>query len=87
MLILRRLLQAFHISIWVLIVYSCVDLRHGGAWMALLLFTLFHTVQFLLIGKKIGKDMDYSTGQTLILTLLFGFSWYYPPRQDHKRTT
>ncbi len=76
-----RIQQLLHLILWTAVIHRGLSLQIAEAWQGALLFTLFQGTQYFLISRKTGDRMNYSRGQSFVLTLLLGYSWWYPLRR------
>lgn len=79
-----RIQQLLHIALWTAVIYRGMSLHIIEAWQPALLFSCIQLIQYPLFSRKIGYRMDYSRGQTLVLTLLLGYAWWYPLKKRSK---
>jgi hypothetical protein len=55
-----------------------MDTKIAEGWYGAIIFATLQVLQYFFISKEIGTSKEYSKGQTVVLTLLFGYSWWYP---------
>jgi len=73
-----RFQKAVHIGIWTLLIYRGFNLKIIEGWYALGIFALLQMLQYVFYSAELGEINNFSRGQTMVMTLLFGYSWWYP---------
>ncbi|MDC7241938.1 MAG: hypothetical protein PQJ50_16405 [Spirochaetales bacterium] len=76
------ILRSFHIGLWVFGLYRGFSIMIFEGWDFLTVLVIINLIQFFSFSLSIGKKRGYSPGQSLIMTLLLGFSWWYPLQHD-----
>lgn len=79
-----HLLQSLHIGLWVYALYSALSVPKPESWILIGTILVIHLLQFIFISDNIGRQKTYSRGQSFIMTILLGFSWWYPLKQNKK---
>ncbi|MDA3959125.1 hypothetical protein [Oceanispirochaeta sp.] len=77
-----RIQQSLHIGVWIILIYRGMEMQIQEGWYGLLIFSSFQILQYAFFASTIGKTKNYSQGQILVMTLLFGYSWWYPVSKD-----
>ncbi|MBF9015429.1 MULTISPECIES: hypothetical protein [unclassified Oceanispirochaeta] len=80
-MIFWHLLQSLHIAVWVYALYTALSIQTSESWILFSIFFLINLLQFLFISDDIGRDRGFSGGQSFVMTILLGFSWWYPLKQ------
>ena len=83
-MIFWHLLQSLHISVWVYALYIALSIQTSESWILFSIFFVINLLQFLFISADIGSNRGFSRGQSFVMTILLGFSWWYPLRQNKK---
>ncbi len=78
------ILRSLHIGLWVYGLYRAFSIQIFEGWDFLTVLVIVNLLQFLFFSMSIGRKRGYSLGQSLIMTLLLGFSWWYPVHQGRK---
>jgi len=78
MKIIWHIQQAIHIGIWTFLIYRGLSIQIIEGWYGLAFFASLQMLQYFFISEEIGKLHNFSRGQTVVLTLLFGYSWWFP---------
>jgi len=81
-MIFWHLLQSLHISVWVYALYIALSIQSSESWTLFSIFFVMNLLQFLFISDDIGSTRGFSRGQSLVMTILLGISWWYPLKQN-----
>ena len=68
-----ELLRAGAVAGWAVVTYLWVKF---GMWYAFVLYLLIHLIEAFTIGLKRGRAAGYSTADSILYTLIFGFTWW-----------
>ncbi len=84
MIFIWRIQQALHIGLWTILIYRGLEFQGMDGWTGLAVFMVFQLAQFLFVSAGIGEEHNFSKGQSMVMTLLFGYSWWMPLRKKPK---
>jgi len=70
--------QILILLIWIILSYISLYSMSLKNMTGLLLFALLQILQYFLASRRIGRENGYSSGQAVVMTLLFGYSWWMP---------
>jgi hypothetical protein len=80
-MIIWHLLQSLHISLWIYALYTALSIQVSESWILFSILFVINMLQFFFISADIGSKRGFSRGQSLVMTILLGFTWWYPLRQ------
>lgn len=81
-MIIRHLLQSLHISLWVYALYTALSIQNSESWILFSALFVINTLQFFFISADIGSKRGFSRGQSFVMTILLGITWWYPLKRN-----
>ena len=73
-----KISQAAVLALWVILVVLTVV---GGWWQPLAVLFLLHLAEVFFTGWRTGKEYGVAPAKSVILTLIFGVTWWGPLRK------
>lgn len=81
-MIIWHFLQSLHISLWIYALYTALSTQVSESWILFGILFVINTLQFFFISADLGRERDFSRGQSFVMTILLGFTWWYPLREN-----
>ncbi|MDC7232996.1 MAG: hypothetical protein PQJ58_07175 [Spirochaetales bacterium] len=77
-----HLMQSLHIILWVFSVYTALSTYLLKSWILVILLLAVNLILYFRKSAVEGDRKGFSRGQSLVLTILLGFTWWYPLKKN-----